>query len=219
MATNEATLLTRAGRAERLHGIYAIVNDDARTLAVANAALDAGVRIVQYRAKGGIRAETLTALREQTHAYGALLIVNDDWRAALAFDCDGVHLGPDDEGFAAVTPVRATLGDRLIGLSCGTVDETLRANAEDVDYLGVGAVYATGSKADAGAPIGLDGLRAVAAASRHPVAAIGGITPATIDAVRASGAAMAVVIAAIAAAPDPASAARALVERWHAGRA
>ncbi|HTV92204.1 MAG TPA: thiamine phosphate synthase [Verrucomicrobiae bacterium] len=218
MATNEATLLTRAGRAERLEGIYAIVNDDARALAIANAALDAGVRIVQYRAKGGIRAEALAALRERTHAHGALLIVNDDWRAALAFDCDGVHLGPDDEGFAAVGPVRAALRDRLIGLSCGTVDEARRANAQDVDYLGVGAVYPTGSKADAGAPIGIDGLRAVAAASRHPVAAIGGITSATIDAVRATGVAMAAVIAAIASAPHPASAARALVERWHADR-
>jgi len=219
MATNEATRLTRAARAARLHGVYAIVNEGARTLAIANAALDAGVRIVQYRAKAGIRREHVEALRERTRAHGALLILNDDWRAVLTFDCDGVHLGPDDEGFAAVAPVRAALGDRLIGLSCGTVDEALRANADDADYLGVGAVYATGSKADAGAPIGIDGLRAVAAVSRHPVAAIGGITPATIEAVRASGVAMAAVIAALTSAPDPESAARGLVERWDAGRA
>jgi thiamine-phosphate pyrophosphorylase len=219
MATHEAARLTRAQRAARLHGIYAIVNEDARTLAIANAALEAGVRLLQYRAKGGIDAEHLHTLRERTRERGALLIVNDDWRAVLAFDCDGVHLGPDDDGFGAVTPVRAALGDRLIGLSCGTVDEARRADAHDADYLGVGAVYTTGSKADAGAPIGIDGLCAVAAASRYPVAAIGGIAVENIAAVRASGVAMAAVIAAIAAAREPAAAARALVERWDAGRA
>ena len=218
MATDEVALVTRAERAERLHGIYAIVNEGPRTLTVANAALDAGVRIVQYRAKAGIVAEHLQSLRERTRACGALLIVNDDWRAALAFDCDGVHLGPGDEGFAAVAPVREALRDRLIGLSCGTVDEALRADGEDADYLGVGAVYATGSKDDAGVPIGIDGLRAIAAVSRYPVAAIGGITPASIHAVRATGVAMAAVIAAIASASDPEAAARALVECWHAGR-
>jgi thiamine-phosphate pyrophosphorylase len=219
MATHEATRLTRAERAARLHGIYVIVNEDARVLAIASAALDAGVRVLQYRAKSGIDAEHLQVLRERTRARGALLIVNDDWRAALAFDCDGVHLGPDDDGFAAVAPVRVALADRLIGLSCGTIGEARRADAQDADYLGVGAVYATGSKADAGAPIGIDGLHAVAAASRYPVAAIGGITAENVDAVRASGVAMAAVIAAISAAVDPLSAARGLVERWDAGRA
>lgn len=218
MATDEATRVTRADLAARLDGVYAIVNEDARTIALANAALAGGVRILQYRAKAGIDAEHLHVLRERTRGYDALLIVNDDWRAVLAFDCDGVHFGPDDDGFAAVAPVRTALGPRLIGLSCGTVDEARRANADDADYLGVGAVYATGSKADAGAPIGIDGLRAVAAASRYPVAAIGGITAATIDAVRASGVAMAAVIAAIAAAAEPELAARTLVERWHAKR-
>jgi thiamine-phosphate pyrophosphorylase len=215
MATNETTLVTRAQRVAQLHGVYAIVNEDVRTMNVADAALAGGVRLLQYRAKSGINAEHLQALRERTRACGALLIVNDDWRAARAFDCDGVHLGPDDEGFAAVAPVRAALRERLIGLSCGTVAEAQRANAEDADYLGVGAVYATGSKADAGAPIGIDGLRAVAAVSRYPVAAIGGIRAATIDAVRASGVAMAAVIAAISSAPDPESAARELLEQWH----
>jgi thiamine-phosphate pyrophosphorylase len=219
MATDEATRVTRAELAARLYGVYAIVNEDARTIVLADAALAGGVRILQYRAKGGIQAEHLQGLRKRTRACGALLIVNDDWRAALAFDCDGVHLGPDDEGFAMVAPVRAALGPRLIGLSCGAVDEAQRANAEDADYLGVGAVYATASKADAGTPIGTDGLRAVAAASRYPVAAIGGITTASIDAVRVSGVAMAAVIAAIAAAADPELAARTLVERWHADRA
>jgi len=214
MAAHQTARIARAERAARLHGIYAIVNDDARTLELAAAALEGGVRVLQYRAKRGIDAVTLEIVRERTRACGALLIVNDDWRAALAFDCDGVHLGPDDEGFAEVAQVRDALGERLIGLSCGTVAEALQANDADADYLGVGAVFATSSKSDAGGPIGIAGLRRVAAASRYPVAAIGGIDLSHLAEVRASGVAMAAVIAAIAQARDPLRAARALVERW-----
>lgn len=216
MATDEAALLARTRRAERLRGIYVILNEGSRVLEIGRAVLDAGVKVLQYRAKGGVDVGHLQLLRQQTLVHKALLIVNDDWRAALKFACDGVHLGPDDEGFAAVAPVRKALADRLIGLSCGTLDEVRYANAEDVDYVGIGAVYATASKADAGAPIGIDGLRAIAAESWCPVAAIGGIGAAQLDAVRASGVAMAAVISAIADASDPAEAARALVERWHA---
>jgi thiamine-phosphate pyrophosphorylase len=216
VATDEVALVKRARRAESLHGIYVIVNEDARAPELARAVLDAGVKIVQYRAKRGVNLGHIQLLRQFTLAHQALLIVNDDWRAALAYDCDGVHLGPDDEGFGAVATVRAAFGDRLIGLSCGTLDEVRFANAEDVDYLGIGSVYATASKADAGAPIGIDGLRALAAESWSPVAAIGGIGLARIDEVRAAGVAMAAVISAIADAPDAKAAAQALVERWHA---
>ncbi|MGC2131134.1 MAG: thiamine phosphate synthase [Candidatus Aquilonibacter sp.] len=219
MATDEAALLARTRRAERLRGIYVIVNEDARVVEIGRAVLDAGVKVLQYRAKGGVNIGHLQLLRQATLVHRALLIVNDDWRAALKFQCDGVHLGPDDEGFTAVAPVRKALADRLIGLSCGTVDEVRYANVEDVDYVGVGAVYATASKDDAGAPIGVDGLRAIAAESWCPVAAIGGIGLAQLDAVRATGVSMAAVISAVAAAPDPGIAARALVERWHAGGA
>lgn len=217
MAPGEATLVTRAQRAALLHGIYVIVNDEPRTMEIADAVLDAGVRVVQYRAKRGIDAARLQMLRRRTRERDALLIVNDDWRAALAFDCDGVHVGPGDEGFMQVAPLRAALGERLIGISCGTVEEAQRANGEDVDYVGVGAVYATGSKADAGAPIGIAGLQRVANACDRPVAAIGGIGIEQIGRIRATGVAMAAVISAVAAAADPRAAATALVEAWHAG--
>jgi thiamine-phosphate pyrophosphorylase len=216
VASDEAALIRRARRAERLRGIYVIVNEDARAPELARAVLDAGVKVVQYRAKVGVNLGHIQLLRQFTLAHQALLIVNDDWRAALAYDCDGVHLGPDDEGFRAVARVRAALGDRLIGLSCGTLDEVRFANREDVDYLGIGSVYATASKADAGIPIGADGLRALAAESWSPVAAIGGVGLAQIDEVRATGVAMAAVISAVADAPDAKAAAQVLVERWHA---
>jgi thiamine-phosphate pyrophosphorylase len=219
MASDEITQIRRGRRAEKLRGIYVILNDDARAPALARAVLESGVKVLQYRAKSGINIGHIQLLRQYTLAHEALLIINDNWRAALAYNCDGVHLGPDDEGFAAIASVREAFGDRLIGLSCGTVDEVRFANAQDVDYVGVGAVYPTASKTDAGAPIGIDGLRAVAAESWNPVAAIGGIGLAQIDEVRTTGVAMAAVISAVSDASDPKAAALALVEQWRAGSA
>jgi thiamine-phosphate pyrophosphorylase len=211
MATDETA------RVSRLHGIYAILNESENVLALARAVLDAGISVVQYRAKRGIVLEHLRSLREITAAASALLIVNDDWRAAAEFACDGVHLGPDDDGFVDIGPARAALGSRLIGLSCGTVEEALQANRLGADYIGVGSVYATTSKADAGEPIGVDGLRRVAAAAVMPVAAIGGITSRNLPPVRESGVAMAAVISAISGAADPLRAARDLVRQWNDG--
>ncbi len=216
MATH-AALVTRRRRAELLRGIYVILNEGTRPLELARAVLDAGVRILQYRAKLGIVPERLRALRALTNERNALLILNDDWRAAIEFDCDGVHLGPEDDGFERIAPVREHLSERLIGLSCGTTDEVRRANAAGVDYLGVGSVYATASKDDAGEPIGLAGLQRLASMSNAPVAAVGGITALTLPEVRRSGAAMAAVISMVAAAPEPERAARDLIDAWNLG--
>jgi thiamine-phosphate pyrophosphorylase len=218
MAPHESARVTRSHRATFLRGIYFIVNEGERDpLALARAALNAGIAIVQYRAKRGIDPERLRALRVATRERNALLIVNDDCEATVAFDADGVHLGPDDAGFDRVASVRAIVGERLIGLSCGTAQEALAAGG--ADYLGVGAVFATGSKDDAGTPIGIDGMLRVARATTLPVAAIGGIGAASLPAVRDSGIAMAAVISAIANAPDPSAAAARLVGIWNEGRA
>ena len=215
MATHETARITRARRAALLHGIYAIVNEDGRDpRMLVTAILAAGVRVVQYRAKGGIVAESLRTMRELTRDADSLLIVNDDWRAAIVFDCDGVHLGPDDDGFSHVPVVRVRCEDRLIGLSCGSVVEARAAQAAEVDYIGVGAVFATHSKPDAGAPIGVDGLRTIANATTVPVAAIGGVTLENLGDIRASGVAMAAVISAISEAADPGAAAHRLVRAW-----
>ncbi len=215
MATHATARVTRSSRGLLLRGIYVILNDGPRLLELAGAALDADVRIIQYRAKAGIVRAHVRVLRALTRERDALLIMNDDWRAADEFECDGVHLGPGDAGFERVATVRSALPQRLIGLSCGTIDETRAANASDVDYAGVGCVYATSSKDDAGAPIGTDGLRALVDASAIPVAAVGGIAAATIPEVRRSGAAMAAVISAISQAAHPQRAARKLVEAWN----
>jgi thiamine-phosphate diphosphorylase len=212
MATNATPRVTRRQRAELLRDIYVIVNEDARAIELAQAVLAAGVRILQYRAKTGLSGDRLRALRALTRERDALLIMNDDWQAAVEFDCDGVHLGPDDAGFESVASVRAMLPERLIGLSSGTIAEAKAAG--DADYLGVGSIFATGSKNDAGEPIGLDGLQAIAACTRLPIAAVGGLTAARLPEVRRSGAAMAAVISAVAGAPAPRSAVRELIEAW-----
>lgn len=215
MATHAPARLERAAG---LHGIYAILGEEPRVLERTRAILDGGVRIVQYRAKTGIVAETLRQLRKITLERDALLIVNDDWHAARDFDCDGVHLGPGDDGFGDVARVRAELPERLIGLSCGTLAEVQRANSDDVDYIGAGCVFATRSKGDAGEPIGIDGLRRLARAATPPVAAIGGIDLARLTEIRATGVAMAALISALVNADDPGRSSRELVARWD-GRA
>ena len=214
MAAHAPARLTRARRAALLRGIYVVLNEAPNVLSIANAALDAGVRILQYRAKSGPVPATLRALRALTRDRDALLVANDDWRAAARHECDGVHLGPGDDGFDDVAAVRAAQPGLLVGLSCGTVAEALEYGTQDADYLGVGAVYATASKADAGAPIGIAGLRDVARHTELPIAAIGGITSANLAEVRACGVAMAAVVSAIAAAPRPGAAARELVAGW-----
>ena len=210
----DAHVTLRAQRSARLHGIYAIVNESERAIEIARAALDAGISVVQYRAKRGTVEQTLRALREATRAAGALLIVNDDVEAVGEYDCDGVHLGPDDAGFYDAQRVRDTLPDRIIGLSCGTVEEAAPHRTAGADYLGVGSVFATPSKGDAGEPIGIEGLERIASITALPVAAIGGITSENVVNIRRSGVAMAAVISAISTADDPRVAAAALVHAW-----
>ena len=202
-------------RAARLRGIYAILDEgDREVIALARDVLAGGVRIVQYRAKRGLIDAHVRALREMTRAAGALLILNDFWRAVAPYDADGAHVGPDDCDFAQLRQIRSALADRLLGVSCGTPREAQLAQAAGADYAGVGAVYATASKADAGEPIGIAGLTAVAQSCALPIAAIGGLTRERLKAVRGSGAAMAALISAFTAPADAQVEARALVRAW-----
>ena len=211
--------MTRRQRSALLRGIYVIVNEGERDpIALTREVVDAGVRVIQYRAKSGIIPQNLRALRELTRAAGALLLINDDWRVVQSFDCDGVHLGPGDSGHDDLRRVRAALEDRLIGISCGNQKEARAAQRYDADYIGVGAVFATTSKDDAGAPIGIEGLRAVAASTMLPIAAIGGVSHQNIIEVRRSGVAMAAVISAVANDREPRLAARRLIEMWESTR-
>jgi thiamine-phosphate diphosphorylase len=198
-----------------LHGIYALVEPQrpAAPLAYLDALLRGGIRLVQVRAKSGLDEALLDAAVARIRAAGGTAIVNDD--VALALRADGVHLGQEDAAAHDLGELRRRFGARVIGLSCGTPSEA-RAVPAGVDYLGVGPIFATSSKADAGGPIGVNGVRVVVEATRLPVAAIGGITLDVLGRVRETGATMAAIISALANAADPETTARAFVRAWGA---
>jgi len=202
-----------------LAGIYAIVDTGATSepLALLDAVLAGGIRLVQYRAKAGVDRILLAAMLARTRTVGAALIVNDDVEAALA--ADGWHAGQEDLAAIDARDARTRLGDRLFGVSAATPAEARAAEALGADYLGAGPFAATSTKGDAGPAIGVAGVARVVAATTLPVAAIGGIELANLGDVARSGAALAAVISALARAPEPEAAARALVARWHAWHA
>ena len=197
----------------KLRGIYAIVDAaEGDVIAQLDDILAGGIRLVQYRCKTGPDAAVVSEARARANAAGAMLIVND--ALELAGRADGVHLGQEDLELVDRATLRTVLRGKILGISCPDV-ATARAAVElGADYIGVGSVYATGSKSDAGAPIGTAGLRAATDSVSIPVAAIGGITLERIPEVRAAGAAMAAVITAISRAGDRRAAAQALVNAW-----
>jgi len=188
-----------------LHGLYVITDEGATGghQAMARAAISGGARILQLRAKSTPPRqllETAHTLRRLTREAGVLLLINDNPDLALACRADGVHLGPDD---LSPREARRILGPNfLIGVSCGDAEEAKIAAREGADYIGAGAVFGTQTKLDAGAPIGLEMLRAIIGATPLPVAAIGGIGLSNIASIQAAGAKMACVISAISSAGD-----------------
>lgn len=175
------------------------------------AALEGGATAIQLRAKTLSTRDQIRLgqeLRRLTREAGALLLVNDRVDVARAIEADGVHLGQDD----LPPPVaRAILGSgAIVGGSAGNLDELAHALAEGVDYLGVGPIYPTGTKPDAGEAIGPEGLRRIRERTTLPIVGIGGITAANVGPVIAAGADGAAVIAAVIGAADVVAAARQL---------
>jgi thiamine-phosphate pyrophosphorylase len=171
-------------------------------------ALAGGVDVVQLRAKDASDDEVVElgrVFRRLADAAGALFVVNDRTDLAVACDADGVHVG---QGDVPVAEARAVVGpDRLVGLSTHAAEQI--EAAEGADYLGVGPVYATPTKAEATA-VGVDLVRAAARLARVPWFAIGGIDASTLPEVVEAGARRVAVVRAIRDAPDPAEAARSL---------
>jgi thiamine-phosphate pyrophosphorylase len=180
------------------------------------AALQGGVRLVQYRDKDAddpVRYERAKALRSLCHQYNALFIVNDRVDLALAVDADGVHLGQQD---LPVAVARQLLGaHRMIGRSTTNPEELTRALQEGVDYIGVGPAYATPTKTDK-AVAGLEYLRYAAVHATLPWFAIGGIDGQNLSEVVAAGAARVAIVRAIMKAEDPAQAAQRILTQLNA---
>lgn len=173
-------------------------------------AIDGGASIVQLREKRLdeaaflAEAELFTALCRRK---GALSIINDSVEIAVRSGADGVHLGQED--LEAGSARRALGPDKILGVSAHSVEEALRAQAAGADYLGVGAAFATGTKADA-KPISRRTIRAVTAAVDIPVVAIGGITRDNILELKNCGLDGAAVVSALFAQPDVRAAAEEL---------
>jgi thiamine-phosphate pyrophosphorylase len=165
--------------------VHAIVDD----LATAQAAVAAGATVVQLRVKAP--TGEVVARGAGFRSLGVTFVVNDDVEAALMLGADGVHLGRSDEGSA-----RAKEHALLLGRSASTLEEARRVDGE-ADYVGVGPIWVTPTKADADPAIGLEGLREICAAVSSPVVAIGGIDESNAgECIRAGAAGIAVVRAA-----------------------
>jgi thiamine-phosphate diphosphorylase len=143
-----------------------------------------------------------------THEAGALFIVNDRADLAVALDADGVHVGEDD-----LPPelARRIVGPRrIVGCSASSVESALAAKQAGADYLGVGSIYPTTTKADAGEAVGTALVAAIKAQVDLPIVGIGGIHAGNAAAVVEAGADGVAVVGAVIAAADPAAAAREL---------
>lgn len=149
--------------------LYTVVED----------ALKGGITLFQFREKGKgalegkEKLELAIKLKNLCKKYNVPFIVNDDIELALKIDADGIHVGQDDLG---VDEIRKLMPNKIIGLSIGNEEELKQSKVEYVDYVGVGPVYVTQSKDDAGGAIGYEGLELMRKLlPQMPLVAIGGI--------------------------------------------
>lgn len=186
--------------------LYAVTDSQwlgSRTLPQAvEEAILGGATFIQLREKRldtSARIEAAQQIKAITDRYQIPFVVNDDVQAALACGADGVHVGQEDMQAA---DVRRMIGpDKILGVSAQTVEQALLAQANGADYLGVGAVFSTSTKADA-VEVPYDVLRAICQAVSIPVIAIGGIKTDNVRALQNSGIVGVAVVSGIFAAAD-----------------
>ena len=198
----------------RLYALLDPMVAGGRTLADLAANIAGSTTLVQLRDKHGstrTMVQEARALRAVLEPAGIPLLINDRVDVALAAEADGVHIGQDD---MAPEDARLLLGrTAIIGLSLSSVKHAQEAPLDLIDYVGIGAVYPTGSKDDASTPIGVAGLREIvevvrARKPRFPICGISGINAGNAADVIAAGADGVAVISALSLAPDPAKAAQ-----------
>ena len=193
-------------------GFYLVITNPVVGYAkCAEAAVKAGVRIIQLRMKHAQRADVLREAREMrrvTEGTDTLFIVNDDPSIAVEAGADGVHVG---QGDMSPADVRARYpGLRIVGLSTHNLAQVRASVDEPIDYIGVGPVYATPTKDIPDPTLGLDVMGEMIAAAAHPAVAIGGIDAERLPAVLAAGARNFAVVRAVCSSSDPYSAIRRL---------
>jgi len=197
----------------RLYVITGDHGDEVETARIVEAALEGGANVIQLRKKSMSMLEQYRlalALRTLTREHEALLIINDHADLAIAADADGLHLGQDD---LLPEVVRALPGfsGRLIGRSTHSLEQAKAAMDEGADYIAVGPVFPTPTKAGRPA-VGTGLVSEVAAIAERPFVAVGGIDHDNAPAVVGAGASALAVVRAVYDAVDPAEAARRLHE-------
>lgn len=198
------TLESQLGRRHlSLPALYLVTSPSDTLMPTVEAALQGGLKLVQYRDKTAPdceRLEIAAQLCQLCHQYDALFIVNDRVDLALAVEADGVHLGQQD---IPMDLARRILGPQyIIGRSTTNVEEMQRAIEEQADYIGVGPVYATPTKPGKAAA-GFDYVRYAAQNAPMPWYAIGGIDQGNLNDVLAAGAQGVAVVRAIMDAQEP----------------
>ena len=191
-------------------GFYLVITNPVVGYAkCAEAAVRAGVKIIQLRMKHAARDEILREAREMrrvTAGTETLFIVNDDPSIAAEAEADGVHVGQDDMPPAEVRARYPSL--KIVGLSTHNPAQVAASRAQPIDYIGVGPVYATPTKDIPDPTLGLETMRAMIAAAAHPAVAIGGIDATRLADVLAAGARNWAVVRAVCQSPDPYAAIR-----------
>ncbi len=180
-------------------------------------AVAGGATAVQLRRKhedGRRLVEMGHAIRRITREFGALYFVNDRVDIALVTDADGVHVGQSD---IPCKDARALMGDKFVGISAATVEEAKQAERDGADYLGVGALYPTSSKADAEV-CGMEALEEILQAVSIPVVGIGGISLENAQDVIRAGADGIAVVSAVMLAANPRSVSQQFLEQIRAAR-
>lgn len=210
----------RARIASGLNGIYVIVDPEATrgrpVTEVARQSLEGGATVVQLRDKLNDKGDILKSARELKalcDEYDALFVMNDHADLACASDAHVLHVGQTD---LPVQSARDILGPRqLIGNSNNGLPEALVSSGQPVDYLAVGAIYATTTMGKSGrSALGPEEITRVKEAVPQPIVAIGGINRTNITDVVKAGADSVCVVSAITLAEDPQSATRELVELY-----
>ncbi len=183
---------------------YAIVDPAGghEPVSLAHTILDAGARIMQLRLKDAPGRDFLAAARaiaDLCRIRGAILIVNDRVDIAILAGAHGVHLGQQDLPLEAARRIAGP--NQIIGISTHTLDQACAAEKGGADYIGFGPMYSGGLK-NIAAGMGLDNLRAIRAAVKIPIVAIGGITEARVAETLAAGADAVAIITDVVNAPD-----------------
>lgn len=184
---------------------------------IATKLIDAGVRLLQYRAKSASARDTLETakqLAQIARSANVTFLLNDRPDIAHLAQADGVHVGQED---LTVEQARSIVGpDRWVGVSTHNRQQFAQAAASSADYVAIGPIFATTSKANPDPVVGLDLLRELRPLTKKPIVAIGGIRLEHAAEVIEAGADSVAVISDILKAPDPAQQARQFIHRLDA---